>query len=165
MKTTFGEYADQCLAAYPINSDEAINQYNEINNDGMMALQIYLAKARALKSKNPTYVYEFTHTMPGENSEVFGAFHTADVPYFLNHFSTERKSYWTQTDYDLGDQMSSYLVNFAKTGNPNGDKLENWYANDGNMTFLNFGDKISTTTFSKEKQKLWQDYYNKVLCL
>lgn len=163
IKTIFGSYADECLAAYPINSDEAISQYNEINQDGMMALQAYLAKVRALKSKSPTYVYKFTHVMPGEKSAEFGAFHTSDVPYFLNHFSAERKSNWTQTDYDLGDKMSSYLVNFAKTGNPNGDNLPKWNAYDGNMSFTNFGDSISTTTFNKDKAKFWEDYYKSVL--
>ena len=163
IKTTFGDYADECLSAYPINSDEAISQFNEINQDGMMVLESYLAKARALKSKNPTYIYKFTHVMPGEKSSEFGAFHTADVPYFLNHFSTERKSYWTQTDYTLGDQMSSYLVNFAKTGNPNGDNLEKWDAYNGNMSFMNLGDSISTTTVSKDKAKFWEDYYRSVL--
>lgn len=163
IKTIFGSYTDECLATYPINSDEAISEYNEINQDGMMALQVYLAKVRALKSKSQTYVYKFTHAMPGEKSAEFGAFHTADVPYFLNHFSAERKSYWTQTDYDLGYKMSSYLVNFAKTGNPNGDNLPKWNAYDGNMSFTNFGDSISTTTFSKDKAKFWEDYYKSVL--
>lgn len=158
IKTTFGKYAEQCLALYPVDTEEAMSQCNEINRDGNMALQAYLAKARALNSKKATYIYQFSHTMPGENSAMYGAFHTADVPYFFNHFSSSRKSYWTQTDYDLGDKMSSYLVNFAKTGNPNGENLETWNAYDGNISFLDLGDKISTTTFSKEKEKLWQDY-------
>lgn len=163
VKSTFGDAAEECLVLYPVDGDEAIHQFNEINQDGMMALQVYLAKARALNSKNPTYIYKYTHVMPGENSAAFGAFHTADVPYFLNHFSSDRENYWTQADYTLGDKMSSYLVNFAKTGNPNGDSLEEWYAYDGNYSFQELGDKISTTTFSKEKQKLWGNYLNKVL--
>jgi para-nitrobenzyl esterase len=163
IKTVFGSYADKCLHTYPIDSDEAIDTYNEINQDGMMALHVYLAKVRALNSTKPTYVYEFTHVMPGEMSEEFGAFHTADVPYFLNYFSKERKSYWTQTDYDLGDKMSSYLVNFAKTGNPNGDNLKKWDKYNGNMSFINFRDSISTTTFSKEKAKFWKGYLRSLL--
>lgn len=165
IKTTFGDYADECLAAYPIDSDEAINQFNEINQDGMMALQVYLAKARTLKSTSPTYVYEFTHVMPGEQSGMFGAFHTADVPYFLNYFSPERESYWTETDYTLGDKMSSYLVNFAKTGDPNGDNLEKWDAYNEKMSFINLGDTISTTSFSEEKSKFWEAYYSNILGL
>lgn len=165
IKTTFGDYADKCLAAYPINGDEAINQFNEINEDGMMALQVYLAKARTLKSTNQTYIYEFTHVMPGEQAAMFGAFHTADVPYFLNYFSPERESYWTEVDYTLGDEMSLYLVNFAKTGDPNGEGLEKWDAYNQNMSFLNLGDTISTTSFSEEKSKLWEVYYSNILGL
>jgi len=61
----------------------------------MMALQSYLAKARALKSKKLTYVYKFTHSMPGERSATFDALPSAPIPYFLNHFQAARKSYWT----------------------------------------------------------------------
>ncbi|WP_345795599.1 carboxylesterase family protein [Clostridium folliculivorans] len=163
IKSTFGAYADECLAAYPINNDEAINEFNAINQDGMMALQTALAKARTLKYTNPTYIYEFTHVMPGVQSEVFGVFHTADVPYFLNHFSSERNSYWTETDFNLGDKMSSYLVNFAKTGNPNGKGLPNWAAYNGNTSFINFGDTVYNTKFSEAKNKFWKDYYGNLL--
>ena len=31
-----------------------------------------------------------------------------------------------QKDYALSDQMTDYLTNFAKSGNPNGDGLPLW---------------------------------------
>lgn len=33
---------------------------------------------------------------------------------------------WEKSDYQFADQMSSYWVNFAKNGNPNGKGLLNW---------------------------------------
>ncbi|MDS0524286.1 carboxylesterase family protein [Clostridium sp. SHJSY1] len=165
IETTFGSYSDECLATYSIDSDEAINTYNEINEDGMMALQLCLAKARVINSTKPTYVYKFTHVMPGEMSEKWGAFHTAEVPYFLNNFSTERKSYWSQVDYDLGNKMSSYLINFAKTGTPNGDNLNKWDEYNGNMSFINLGNSITTIAFNKEKAKFWEEYYRSIFCI
>ena len=31
-----------------------------------------------------------------------------------------------QKDYELSDQMTDYLTNFAKSGNPNGSGCPNW---------------------------------------
>lgn len=73
------------------------------------------------------YTYLFSHAMPGKVN--YGAFHTSDVPYFLNVFTKLRDKYWTEEDYALGDRMSDYLVNFVKTGNPNGEGLAQWHEN------------------------------------
>ena len=75
-----------------------------------------------------SYTYIFTHVMPGKTTS-HGAFHTSDVPYFLNVFTKLRQEYWTEDDYALGDTMSDYLVNFARTGDPNGEGLVQWDAN------------------------------------
>lgn len=165
VKQVFGDNAPEVLALYPATGDEAISQFNSVNQDAMMASQLAFAEARAIKGKAPTYVYYFDRVMPGKESEKYGAFHTADVPYFLNYFSPLRKDYWTETDYNLGNQMSQYLVNLAKTGNPNGEGLLNWKAYNGNMSFIHFGDKVTTTKLSEEKEKFWRDYYDILLGL
>jgi para-nitrobenzyl esterase len=88
---------------------------------GMMVSQIALVNAaRSPGYKGSVYLYYYNHVMPGPDSQNDGAFHTSDVPYFFNHLSGSRASYWTDTDRKLADIMSDYLVNFAKTGNPNG---------------------------------------------
>jgi para-nitrobenzyl esterase len=61
--------------------------------------------------------------------------------------------------------MSSYLVNFAKSGNPKGLGHESWKPFDGNMSFINLGDTISSMELSKEMAKFWQDYYSSILGL
>lgn len=83
------------------------------------------------------YTYLFSHQMPGTGKS-FGVFHSSDVPYFFNVFSKRRAELWTEEDYKVGDQMSSYLANFVKTGNPNGEGLTNWVANNptkGNIDY------------------------------
>jgi para-nitrobenzyl esterase len=93
----------------------------ELLEKNMMASQLALAGAvQAPGYRGKVYLYYYNHVMPGENSQSDGAFHTSDVPYFFNHLSASRASYWTDVDRRFADIMSDYLVNFAKTGDPNG---------------------------------------------
>lgn len=166
VKNTFGTLAEECLKAYPTTSNDALNIYNQLNRDGAMALQYYLAKARDLESDKSTYIYNFSHIMPGSEAAQMGAFHTADVPYWLNYFSVLRDDYWAKIDYKLGDKMSDYLVNFAKTGNPNSSGLPTWDAfNGGDISYNLLGDKITTYTLTKDQTKFWQDYFGALLGL
>ena len=93
---------------------------------GESALFAYAHALGGYEKKSYTYI--FTHVMPGKNTN-HGAFHTSDVPYFLNVFTKLREQYWTYADYALGDVMSDYLFNFAKTGDPNGEGLVEWKPN------------------------------------
>jgi para-nitrobenzyl esterase len=44
--------------------------------------------------------------------------HTAEIPYAFNNLAANRE--WPEVDRKLADQMSSYWVNFATRGDPNG---------------------------------------------
>ncbi|MGF6990278.1 carboxylesterase type B [Lachnospiraceae bacterium PM6-15] len=76
----------------------------------------------------PSYGYFFSRQLPGDQS---GAFHSADLWYW---FGTLHDSWrpMEQQDDILSDEMTRYLANFAKTGNPNGEGLPQW--NNGNKT-------------------------------
>lgn len=167
IKDTFGNFAQECLDAYPVSGDNALEQYNQINLDGLMAQQYYNAKLRSLHSNNATYIYSYNHSLPGKTN--FGAYHSSDVPYWLGTletFSADKTSYFTNADFDLSQNMTSYLINFAKDGNPNGKGLTKWKAYDGSMTNFLIGDNtFEMQKFSKEKIKFWKNYYNNLLNL
>ena len=47
-----------------------------------------------------------------------------------------------EKDYELSNQMTDYLCNFAKTGNPNGDALPVWEtATTERNKVMNFGEQ------------------------
>lgn len=95
------------------------------------------AKARKDgNAKGKTYLYIFSHALSGPEMDKHGAFHTSDIPYFLNYRTPLRNEYWTEDDVLVGKTMSSYLVNFCKTGNPNGDNLISWKPNSGNYKYM-----------------------------
>lgn len=81
------------------------------------------------KGKSKAYLYQFNHISPGE--EQWGAFHTSEVPYALHTLHTWNLKF-TDDDKKLEDIISSYWVNFASTGNPNGAGLSQWDAYDAN---------------------------------
>ncbi len=72
----------------------------------------------------PTYLYWFTHRLPGDDA---GAFHSSEIWYV--HGTLKRC--WrpmTKEDEDLSERMATYWTNFMKTGDPNGEGVETWSA-------------------------------------
>jgi para-nitrobenzyl esterase len=92
------------------------------------------AMAQTRSGKSPVYVYRFDHAprIPADwfgaanRGKDFGAFHSADIVYVFDH--PEIMKAWTTDGADrrVADQMSSYWVNFARSGDPNGPGLPPW---------------------------------------
>lgn len=124
-KEKYGTLADDYLKAFPGNTtDEVKKSLFAFNRDETFAWQAYAwATLETTKGKNPAYVYLFKRTSPGE--EQYGAFHSSEIPFMLNNLQTWNLQ-WTNADKNLADIMSDYWVNFAKTGNPNGNNLPAW---------------------------------------
>ncbi len=79
------------------------------------------------RGKAKAYLYYMTHvppSAPGQPSR--GATHTADLAYMFDNQPPNVT--WTDVDKQLAGTMSSYWVNFAATGNPNGKGLPEWPA-------------------------------------
>jgi para-nitrobenzyl esterase len=74
------------------------------------------------KREKPSYTWFFDRMLPGDNC---GAWHSADLWYWFGTLPNCWRP-MEQKDYDLSDQMTGYLTNFAKTGDPNGNGLTAW---------------------------------------
>ena len=70
----------------------------------------------------PSYVYYFTHDLPGDDA---GAFHSSELWYMFGSLNKCWRP-MTDDDYALSEKMVSYWTNFIKTGNPNGSGLPTW---------------------------------------
>lgn len=83
------------------------------------------AVAAALADKGvPVYAYRFSYV--AESVKEPGAQHATDIPFFFDTTAIKYGSATTPKDVGIGRAMSHYLVNFAKTGNPNGTGLPKW---------------------------------------
>ena len=81
-----------------------------------------LAKGWCTAQKTPSYLWLFDRQLPGDSR---GAWHSSDLWYWFGTLGNSWRP-MEQKDYDLSDQMTDYLTNFAKTGDPNGDGLPVW---------------------------------------
>ena len=72
--------------------------------------------------KKPSYCWYFDRMLPGDEN---GAWHSSDLWYWFGTLHNGWRPF-TLWDHKLSDAMVSYLTNFVKTGNPNGEGLPKW---------------------------------------
>jgi para-nitrobenzyl esterase len=140
----WGPLPQQLLAAYPHATDEeAAKARLDFERDLRFGWDVWAwARLEATKGRNSVYYYHFAHKPPfpkGSVYEGWGASHYADLWYMFDHLDQEPWR-WSTADRKLADVMSSYWVNFAKSGNPNGAGLPRWpefTSPDNSVLYLN----------------------------
>jgi para-nitrobenzyl esterase len=85
---------------------------------------------------NKAYLYFFAQNPPAPAGQpAFPAAHAAEVPYVFNNVgalplfpdrSDPKLAGASSPDLEVADRMSSYWVNFARSGDPNGPGLPAW---------------------------------------
>lgn len=104
-----------------------------------MAPAILYLMTESWAKKNGAYMWMFGRMLPGDDK---GAWHSSDLWYW---FGTLHNCWrpMTEKDYFLSDIMSSYLCNFVKNGNPNGEGLISWEKCKGSKSVMCFGDSMA----------------------
>lgn len=124
-----GDLADEFLKMYPA-STPGPSQIESARAQLMVATLLW-ARQRAAHSKTAVYTYLWDHPLPGPKRDIYGAFHSSELPYLFNSLSGVKRP-WAPEDSAMAEKTSSYWANFVKTGNPNGDGLPEWPALDVN---------------------------------
>jgi para-nitrobenzyl esterase len=129
----YGDLADDFLKLYPASSDEQARESAfYAGRDEMAFVMRNWARLASKNGKTKSYVYYFTE-QPPVVAGARGAFapgphgsatHVSEILYVFNHLDNSRA--WTDMDRDVADRMSSYWVNFATNGDPNGKGLAKW---------------------------------------
>jgi para-nitrobenzyl esterase len=143
-KQRFGALADTFLKLYSAGSDaEAEASQLASFRDELGWLMRKWAQGQSVRGKAKAYLYYFTHvppSAPGAPSR--GATHGAETSYVFNNLVPANLS-WTDLDSKVADALSSYWVNFAARGDPNGKGLPPWPAIGKNSNrAMVLGDKI-----------------------
>jgi len=159
IKSNYGDKADKFLQLFPANSDEEAAQSQKLISQLFFGWNNYAwAKHQSQKGTNKAWLYFFTRIPPGEPN--YGAFHSAEFGYALHTLKYWNRPF-TDIDFNLENIMSSYWVNFAKTGNPNGKGLPEWPAFDGQQTqTIDLGNEVKAIPLPFNEQLKLMDEIN-----
>ena len=173
VRARWGALAGDYLKLYPAGSDDEAARSSEAAFRDEMAwhMRIY-AQAQAKLGKQ-AYLYYFRHEPPVEPGKPnLRATHTAEIPYVFNNLkavrvfpdgSSPELSSASEPDRRLADIVSSYWVNFARTGNPNGKGLAAWpaYRDKSSGRAMALGDTQQVKDESAADAARW-DLYEKL---
>ena len=106
-----------------------------------MAPAILYHMTQKWAKKNGAYMWFFERMLPGDDK---GAWHSSDLWYWFGTL----KNCWRpmeEKDYQLSEVMTSYLCNFVKYGNPNGENntIPEWNKCKNDKDVISFGNDIS----------------------
>jgi para-nitrobenzyl esterase len=128
-------------AAYPVRAAADIaGAMLGLGRDQTFTLEMRTWARLVAAGGRKAFLYQFTRVPPGPDPRL-GAYHASEIAYAFNNVAS--RSWATDADRRLADQMSSYWVNFATTGDPNGKGLPAWTPYDPVAEpYLELGDTV-----------------------
>ncbi|WP_088655491.1 carboxylesterase/lipase family protein [Geofilum rhodophaeum] len=126
--SSFGELKADAKAAYdPSGRKEFAEVQTLFNTDWVWAEPARFTARTFVDSQTPVFVYQFGYVPASmKNWMPYGAGHGAEIGFVFNNLMNRDGSPVAHKDQDLAKTMNAYWVNFAKTGNPNGEGLPVW---------------------------------------
>jgi para-nitrobenzyl esterase len=126
IKSQYGPHAEAILGAYPHSTDdEAARASGGVRNESGFSLNTWTwSRLQTQNGTGKAFQYYFDYH---PNNPDGGSGHGSDVPHAFQTLGGPRGEP-SPEDLELSDMISSYWVNFTKTGDPNSPNLPEWPA-------------------------------------
>jgi para-nitrobenzyl esterase len=128
----FGELKDEAKAAYdPDGSKEFAEVQTRFNTDKVWAEPARFTASSFAAVGDPAYIFLFSYVPASMKERMkYGPAHGTDISYAFDNLGTggfgPPPPPPTPEDKEVARMMNAYWVNFARTGDPNGNGLPKW---------------------------------------
>lgn len=132
-----GDEAENLAKIWPAESDaDAKQKYKELVGVAWFGYSHYTWSELMKANNQPAYLYYFT-----KQNKSLADWHSGELPYFYGNIPHTRN--YDESDFALSEMIQQYILNFVKTGNPNGEGLPQWDTyNDCPDKVLNFDTEV-----------------------
>ncbi len=124
----FGELEGEARAAYdPDGSKEFAEVVTMFNTDKVWAEPARFTATSFATVGDPAYIFLFSYVPSAMKERMkFGPGHGTDISFVFDNLGVRPGSKPTPEDEAVAKMMNAYWVNFAKTGDPNGEGVPKW---------------------------------------
>ncbi len=154
----YRDRADAFLSLYRVDSDADVPALRKESGRDRARVLLFLWASEQAKRSEKVFTYYFDRAIPWPEHPEFGAFHSGELPYVFNNLRLFNRP-WELIDRTLADQMSSYWINFATTGDPNGTDLPLWsqFTESEKMTMRLGAKTVTMPIAAPEKILFWTE--------
>lgn len=172
VRQVYGDNGPEFLRLFPVRADSDVYAaaHAAAQEDGMLEASRSCAQALSKSGTSPAFISLFAHKhsyIPGvkladQDPASVGAYHTADVPFWLGTLDAlnliRPTRDWSRYDRELSEKMMGSLIGFARTGRLTLGSLS-WPAwSSANERYVRLADSIQVETLNGARMNWLVDH-------